>query len=158
MSKICCGGFELGEGLELDGKTLKATGGGSGGNDLYMNTVHLEFDDDVTVSGNCYVNFVSGEKINNINDVFNFLFSHIDDEYCMMPASGTGFSTSVPNQILMVDWICPVEHGETLEESERPYFLISLVSATGYGSSHEVYVPVDGEGWFNNCYISSVKI
>lgn len=25
--KICCGGFNLGEGLELDGRTLKATGG-----------------------------------------------------------------------------------------------------------------------------------
>lgn len=27
MAKICCGGFYLGEGLELDGRTLKATGG-----------------------------------------------------------------------------------------------------------------------------------
>lgn len=31
MDKISCGGFYLGEGLELDGKVLKATGGGSGG-------------------------------------------------------------------------------------------------------------------------------
>lgn len=29
MSKICCGGFELGEGLELDGKILKVSGGES---------------------------------------------------------------------------------------------------------------------------------
>lgn len=28
MAKICCGGFELGEGLELNGKTLSANGGG----------------------------------------------------------------------------------------------------------------------------------
>lgn len=27
MAKICCGGFYLGEGLELNGRTLKATGG-----------------------------------------------------------------------------------------------------------------------------------
>lgn len=27
--KICCGGFELGDGLQLDGVTLSATGGGS---------------------------------------------------------------------------------------------------------------------------------
>lgn len=31
MAKICCGGFNIGDGLELDGKTLKATGGGAGG-------------------------------------------------------------------------------------------------------------------------------
>lgn len=28
MSKICCGGFELGEGLELDGKKLKVSESG----------------------------------------------------------------------------------------------------------------------------------
>lgn len=31
MAKICCGGFNIGDGLELDGKTLKATGGSAGG-------------------------------------------------------------------------------------------------------------------------------
>lgn len=31
MAKICCGGFELGEGLELNGKTLSVSGGSGGG-------------------------------------------------------------------------------------------------------------------------------
>lgn len=31
MAKICCGGFELGEGLVMDGRTLNATGGSGGG-------------------------------------------------------------------------------------------------------------------------------
>ena len=26
--KVCCGGFFIGDGLEMDGKTLKALGGG----------------------------------------------------------------------------------------------------------------------------------
>lgn len=45
MAKICCGGFELGEGLELDGKTLKATGGAGGGT-LMVNMTLVESEDE----------------------------------------------------------------------------------------------------------------
>lgn len=33
--KVCCGGFFIGDGLEMDGKTLKALGGGSEGGYTY---------------------------------------------------------------------------------------------------------------------------
>lgn len=46
MDKISCGGFYLGEGLELDGKVLKAAGGGGGGM-----VVHIEFPFDGSPTG-----------------------------------------------------------------------------------------------------------
>lgn len=43
MAKICCGGFELGEGLVMDGRTLNATGGSGGGG---MFVINVTEDDD----------------------------------------------------------------------------------------------------------------
>lgn len=41
-NKICCGGFNIGDGLELDGKTLKATGSGGAGGVMVNVTVDVE--------------------------------------------------------------------------------------------------------------------
>ena len=37
--KICCGGFEIGDGLELNGKQLNVVGGG-GNNQIIIKTTH----------------------------------------------------------------------------------------------------------------------
>lgn len=51
MSKIPCGGFYIGEGLAMDGKTLKVSGGGSGGG---MYVVHVTDEDGNYVADKTY--------------------------------------------------------------------------------------------------------
>lgn len=69
--KICCGGFNLGDGLELDGKTLKATGGGGGGSAMIVNatisasgnSATLDKDSNAILAAlpNCVIKFVDGD-------------------------------------------------------------------------------------------------
>lgn len=154
MSKICCGGFELGEGLELDGKTLKATSGGSGGGDLYMNTVYMKLDNDEDTFFEFNVNFVSSEKMNTIDDVYNCIESYIveHDSFLNMPAYGVGYVPGVD----MGDsgYVYSIK---PLEKNGVKSFAIGLLYK---GEMKDAFVPVigDEEEWWNTYYISSVKI